>query len=54
MATTDALSKTPTAKDAVVQPYNSANWKTASEAEKLEAGFQWVEIPSKDPYDYVF
>jgi hypothetical protein len=28
--------------------------KTSTDAEKLEAGWRTVEIPDKDPYDYVF
>ena len=49
MATTDALNKTPTAQ--TVPPLAT---KASSESEKLEAGWQWITIPSKDPYDYVF
>lgn len=48
MATKEILEKVPGVAATSFDP------KTASESEKLENGWSWIEIPAKDPYDYVF
>jgi hypothetical protein len=50
MSTSEALNKAP----GVSQTAAPFNPKTASDTEKLEAGWSWIDIPEKDPYDYVF
>jgi len=49
VATNDTLKNVPG-----IAPTKAIDPKTASDAEKLEAGWRTVEIPSKDPYDYEF
>lgn len=47
MTTTEALNAVPTVKaPAVTVP--------KTDDEKLEAGWRWVTVPDRDPYDYVF
>lgn len=49
MKTLDSIGNAPGIKAPV-----ELDPKTATDAEKLEAGWRYVTIPSKDPYDYVF
>lgn len=50
MSTQEALKNAPGVKAATAIAVD----KNSSETEKLEAGWRYVEIPDKDPYDYVF
>jgi|SRR5579859_1362661 len=49
MKTLDSLEKAPG-----LVPVKELDAKTATTEEKLEAGWRYVTIPDKDPYDYVF